>query len=156
MTVQTLPVRPQPTVGCSTIILRDSCVLMSERFREHGLGQLQVPGGSLHYGEEFAACVSRHVTAETGLLVNPQVLPLTFLNSVVPDLHEHYVSLFFIVTNFEGTPVRRCPDKAGEWGWVPISELYRQQLFEITPSMIQMIDSFDRGKYNGNEACPSS
>lgn len=105
-----------PQVGVGVIVLKDNKVLLGKRKGKHGSGTWQLPGGRLEFGETPEECALRELKEETGLIgKNPK--KGTWVNSFFEKESIHFISLFFIVHEFEGTPENKEPHACESWEW---------------------------------------
>ncbi|MFH1505691.1 MAG: NUDIX domain-containing protein, partial [archaeon] len=119
-------------MGFGIMILKDNKILLGKRHDNpekadsllHGEGQWTMPGGKLHFGEDFQKAAAREVLEETGLVVDPKKLKfISFTNDIVPDAH--FVTAGFLCMEFEGEPSIMEPDEITKWEWFDIKKLPR-------------------------------
>lgn len=111
----------KPRVGVGVIVMKEGKVLLGKRKGAHGGGFYGPPGGNLEFKETVEACAVRELAEETGLrALSLQLGPWT---QDVIDEQKHYITLFVIVTDFEGEPELLEPDKCEGWGWYAWDEL---------------------------------
>jgi len=110
---------PGVRVGLTAMVVRNGKILLGERFNtETANGMFAYPGGRMDYGETPENGVVREVLEETGLVVNKERMYfLTSKNEYFPEANKHYVSLVFIVEDFEGEPETKEPNKCKGWDW---------------------------------------
>lgn len=112
---------PQPRVGVMVIVEKEDKILLGKRKGSTGSGSYSPPGGHLEFKETAEACAIRELAEETGLrALNLQLGPWT--QDVITEKN-HYISLFVIVTEFEGEPELLEPDKCEGWNWHSWNEL---------------------------------
>ncbi|ORX99835.1 hypothetical protein K493DRAFT_313033 [Basidiobolus meristosporus CBS 931.73] len=89
-----------------------------------GLGEWQLPGGHLEFGESFEAGAMRETYEETGLRLKDVSL-VTVVNSLLPRYQEHYVSILMKGTCVEQNPIPKVmePHCCDGWWWVSWEEL---------------------------------
>jgi 8-oxo-dGTP diphosphatase len=76
----------------------------------HGEGTRTMPGGKLHFGEEFEDACCREALEETGIILDPKKLKLiSVTNDIVHDAH--FVTLGFLCTGCESEPQVMEPDE---------------------------------------------
>lgn len=129
------PDRKLPKIGVAVFILRDGKILMSERLKGNGAGTWGLAGGHLEMGETFEECCKREVKEETGLDIN-EVRLLTAVNKGIVASGDHYVTLFFVANNVDGTPLDLEPEKHGPWKWFPKNDIPKT-CFEDFESLIK-------------------
>ncbi len=103
-----------PQVGVAVIIVRDGEVLLGKRKGSHGEGTWAFPGGKLDAWESVEDCAKRETAEETGMkMATARILPV-----FTEDLFygKHFITLY-VLTEAEGDPVIREPEKCEEWGW---------------------------------------
>jgi 8-oxo-dGTP pyrophosphatase MutT (NUDIX family) len=113
-------------------VIKDGFVLMTKKLPKKSLvpGLWYLPGGKLNSGESPGDCASRELFEETGLRgVDYELLGVTLF----PDPREP-VRLFrfyqYVLHDPSGIPTPQ--DDIVSCGWVPISEVVRSQVFELT------------------------
>lgn len=104
----------RPKVGVGIILVQDGKTLLGKRKGSHGEGRWAHPGGHLEWGETLDSCVRRELAEETG------VVPLSqkqgpWTNDIMGN--KHYVTLWVLVHQFQGTPQLLEPDKCEGWQW---------------------------------------
>ena len=106
----------RPKVAVSTILIRDGKVLLGKRKGAHGAGIWSFPGGHLEYGESWEECAKRETKEETELGIE-RVKFVGVTNSLFPEDHKHYVTIFMAGVCEAGEP-RLCePDQCEMWEW---------------------------------------
>ncbi|MCH9621277.1 MAG: RNA pyrophosphohydrolase [Chlamydiia bacterium] len=112
----------QVRVGIATLVVNDGKILLGKRLNSHGEGMWAPPGGHLEYGETPKEGALRELMEETNLSASDVIMgPWT--NDFFPQKEKHYISLFMIVTDFEGEVKLMEPDKCVEWRWFAFDEL---------------------------------
>jgi 8-oxo-dGTP diphosphatase len=112
----------RPKVGVGVLLMKDNCLLLGKRKNAHGAGTWSLPGGHLEYGESFAACASREVYEETGLICEDVILH-AITNDVFTKEMKHYVTIFMKATSFSGNLEVKEPQKCSEWKWFSLQNL---------------------------------
>ena len=105
----------KPRIGVGIIVIKEGKVLLGKRKGAHGSGCYSTPGGNLEFKETVEVCAIRELTEETGL--KPLSLQLGPWTQDVIDEQKHYISLFVIITEFEGEPELLEPHKCEGWDW---------------------------------------
>jgi mutator protein MutT len=95
----------RPKIGVGVLVLQNGSVLIGKRHGSHGSGTWGLPGGHLEFGETPEECAARELFEETGLKAL----------SIRPT--KHYVTLFMVVDQFEGTVETKEPHKCEKWEW---------------------------------------
>jgi len=115
-------------VGVGIMILKDGKILLGKRNDDaekassllHGEGTWTMPGGKFHFGETLAEAAAREVLEETGIKIkNPKAISVS--DDIVSDAH--FVTIGFLVTEFEGEPKAMEPDEITEWKWFELGNL---------------------------------
>lgn len=104
-----------PKVGIGVIVVDGNRVLIGKRRGSHGSGTWGFPGGHLEFGETAETCAARELFEETGL----RALSMkkgAWTNDLI-DESKHYVTLFMVVDQFEGTLQIKEPEKCEGWEW---------------------------------------
>lgn len=137
--------RPKVGVGVGVMILQGNKVLLGKRHSDpvkadsalHGQGTWTMPGGKLHFGESFEGAAQREILEETGLKLNQNALKLISLTN---DIREdaHFVTVGFLLRDFEGEPQVMEPDEIVKWQWFDLSDLPRP----IFPPSEKIIKNF--------------
>ncbi len=124
----------KPRVGVGIVVVQDGKVLLGKRVGSHGCGYYSPPGGNLEFKETVEACAIRELKEETGL--NPLSIQIGPWTQNVIDEQNHYISLFVVVSEFEGIPERLEPQKCEGWYWYQWDEL-PSPLFPSFASFLQ-------------------
>ncbi len=112
----------EPRVGVGVIVIRGGKVLLGMRKNSHGAGTWSLPGGHLEWGESVEQCAAREVFEETGIrITRPKLGPYT--NDIFRPEGRHYITLYAIATESEGTEQVREPGKCAGWAWFPWDKL---------------------------------
>ena len=85
-------------------------------------GTWEFPGGEVRYGERLADAIRREILEEYGLDIEVTG-QLGAFDHLLPDEHEHWVSVTFLARPVGGEPVIREPDKCSEIGWFELDAL---------------------------------
>ncbi len=111
----------RPKVGIGVLVLKEDSILLGKRHSSHGEGTWGAPGGHLEFGETAEICAARELLEETGLkAVSIRRGPWT--NDLI-DGSKHYITLFMVVDQFEGTIETKEPQKCESWEWHPWTKL---------------------------------
>lgn len=106
---------PKPRVGVGIIIIKDNKILLGKRKGSHGSGYYAPPGGHLEFKETVEDCAIRELAEETDLKsLSMKLGPWT---QDIIDGEKHYITLFTIITKFEGNPQLLEPEKCEGWDW---------------------------------------
>ena len=124
----------RPDVGVGIMIVRNGKVLLGKRHDDpekadsllHGEGTWTLPGGKLGFHEKPTEGIIRECVEETGIRIkNPSLISVG--NEIVHD--NHFVTLGFIASEFEGEAKVMEPGEITEWRWFPITELPKPIFF---------------------------
>jgi len=116
--------------GVGIMILKDNKVLLGKRHDDpkkadsllHGEGTWTMPGGKMHFGENFEDAAYREVIEETGIKAKKEKLKLiSVTNEIVEDAH--FITLGFLCEDFEGEPKAMEPEEIEKWEWFPLDKL---------------------------------
>lgn len=106
----------KPKIGVGVYVLQNDQILLGQRIASHGQGTWCSPGGHLEFGETPIECAKRELYEETGLIAKNTIIgPWT--NEIFQEENKHYVTLNIFVTEFEGQPKVREPEKMVNWQW---------------------------------------
>lgn len=127
---------PELRVGVGVIVAKEGKILLGKRKGTHGTGSYGPPGGNLEFKETVETCAKRELNEETGLI--PLSIQLGPWTQDIIDDQKHYISLFAIITEFEGEPQLLEPQKCEGWDWYLWDEL-PMPLFPSLSSLIKSI-----------------
>lgn len=113
--------KPKSRVGVGVIVAKEGKILLGKRKGFHGRGCYSPPGGNLEFTETVETGATRELNEETGLI--PLSIRLGPWTQDVIDEQKHYISLFAIITEFEGEPRLLEPHKCEGWDWYFWDEL---------------------------------
>ena len=127
---------PKPRVDVGVIVVKEGKILLGKRKGAHGSGCYSPPGGDLEFKETVETCAKRELDEETGLI--PLSIQLGSWTQDVIDEQKHYISLFALITEFEGEPQLLEPHKCEGWDWYLWDEL-PMPLFPPLTSLIKSL-----------------
>ena len=123
----------KPKVGVGVIVLKGNQVLLGKRLNSHGSGDWAFPGGHLEYAETPEDCARRELMEETAL--KPLLIrSYNWTNDLIDQ--KHYVTLFMVVSSFEGSLTLCEPHKCERWDWFNWDKL-PEPLFPPVHSLIE-------------------
>ena len=120
----------KPGTGFGVMILKGNSVLLGKRHVDpakadsalHGEGSWTMPGGKLHFREEFEEGAVRETQEETGIVLNKKDLKVISLSSDIRS-DAHFVTVGMLCTKFGGEPKVMEPEEITEWKWFPLDKL---------------------------------
>lgn len=111
-----------PRVGIGVLVGQNGRLLLGKRKGAHGKQTWSLPGGHLEFGETPEECAKRELLEETNLTaLNCRIGPWT--NDFFINENKHYVTIFCMVSLFEGEVCLKEPDKCEGWNWFAFKEL---------------------------------
>lgn len=136
----------KPGVGVGVLILNDGKVLLGLRNPNKkkasselkGEGTWTMPGGKVEFMEKLVDAAKRELKEETGLVATK----LDFL-CISDDMTDtaHYVTVGFIVKEYQGNPKAMEPETILEWCWFDLDNL-PENMYE--PSL-KCINKYKKG-----------
>ena len=118
----------KPGVGVGVIIIKESKILLGLRNPDkvkasselQGQGTWTMPGGKVEFMETLSDAAKRELEEETSLVAKK--LDLLCISDDMTDT-AHYVTVGFIVTEYEGEVKTMEPETILEWKWFDINNL---------------------------------
>lgn len=144
---------PQSFIICpNLIIMRDQKILLLRRADWAPLfpGYWHGPTGKIEEGETPKQTIIREAFEEVGLQGNPQlgtVVAVRARNFKNPDLIWKDVSLFFVLTDFEGEPVNKEPRLHDAMEWFDINHLPDPMIPAVKFGIGQYVKGETYGEY---------
>jgi 8-oxo-dGTP diphosphatase len=102
-------------VGVGVIISQDKRLLFGKRLSAHGQSQWSFPGGHVEFGEKPEDAAIRETFEETSLTISK--LRKVHFTSDVFENGKHYVTLYFLALEWNGTVKNMEPEKCEGWQW---------------------------------------
>lgn len=131
-------IKRRPRVGLAAVAIHEGKILLGKWIGKIGDATWAPPGGHLEYGESVEDCAARELLEETGLIAKTLIRG-PYTNDLIAPKNQHYVTLFMIITEFEGTLQCLEPEKCVGWEWFDM---------DVLPS--PLITSFDSFIQNGD------
>ncbi len=108
--------------GVGVMLLKDGNVLLGKRPENpekakselNGQGTWTIPGGKLHFQEDFEDAARREVEEETGIRLNKTKVVCVNNNKVK---NAHFITISLLSNDFIGEPEVKEPDEITEWKW---------------------------------------
>lgn len=145
-------VRSRFPVTVHLLFLRDSGILIARR-RNTGYrdGEYSVPAGHLDGGETVITAGIREAHEEVGVRLRESDLAFVGVMHRLED--DERVDFFLRVTNWEGEPFNREPEKCDDLHWVDVSALPPNTVPYVRRAIHNHIDGviFDEFGWNGAE-----
>jgi len=113
---QTKPQRHK-VIGDVHLVLRRGDHVLYGRRQDTGYedGAWHLPSGHLEAGESVVAALIREADEEIGITIRPE--DVHFSHIMHNSSSGGRVAFFFTVTNWQGDPTNREPEKCGDLGW---------------------------------------
>lgn len=111
-----------PGLGVGLVILRDRKILLYKRMRAPEAGHWSIVGGKVDHMEPAEQAARREAEEETGLSIGR--VNLLGAAELISDADaQHWISLLYMASEFEGEPKLTEPDKLSDFGWFSRSDL---------------------------------
>ncbi|MBW9115009.1 NUDIX domain-containing protein [Rhizobium cauense] len=111
-----------PGLGVGLVILRDGKILLYKRMRAPEAGHWSIVGGKVDHMEPAEQAARREAEEETGLSIGR--VNLLGTTELISDADaQHWISLLYIASEFEGEPKLTEPNKLSDFGWFNRSDL---------------------------------
>ncbi|MBB3319161.1 8-oxo-dGTP diphosphatase [Rhizobium sp. BK181] len=111
-----------PGVGVGLVILRDRKILLYKRIRAPEAGHWSIVGGKVDHMEPAEQAARREAEEETGLSIG-RINLLGPAEVISTTDEQHWVSLLYIASEFDGEPQLTEPEKLSDFGWFGRSDL---------------------------------
>ncbi|MBZ9788971.1 NUDIX domain-containing protein [Rhizobium sp. 3T7] len=111
-----------PGVGVGLVILRDRKILLYKRIRAPEADHWSIVGGKVDHMEPAEQAARREAEEETGLSIG-RVSLLGPAEVISKADEQHWVSLLYIASEFDGEPKLTEPEKLSDFGWFSRSDL---------------------------------
>jgi 8-oxo-dGTP diphosphatase len=111
-----------PGLGVGLVILRDRKILLYRRMRAPEAGHWSIVGGKVDHMEPAEQAARREAEEETGLSIGR--VNLLGATELISDADaQHWVSLLYVASEFDGEPQLTEPDKLSDFGWFSRADL---------------------------------
>jgi 8-oxo-dGTP pyrophosphatase MutT (NUDIX family) len=127
----------EPKPMAAGVIIEKGMMLLVENIK-HDRSIYEPPGGKVHDGESFEACVAREAMEEVGVTVDVKE---ELTRSVIETPEGPFDCRLFLATIVDGTPINREPHKIGSVGWFSYDEMLR--LHDVHLLADDVIDALD-------------
>ncbi len=98
------------------LIVRDGKILLARRKgTDYMPGMYSLPAGHEEENEKMMTCLTREVQEEVGIVIDPK--HPTLVHVMHRREEDVRMDLFFLVTEWRGTPIICEPDKCDDVGW---------------------------------------
>ena len=138
--------------GCGTTVVRDGMLLLVRRKRAPEAGCWGIQGGKIDWLETAPAAALRELAEETGLVARIDRL-LCVVDQIDVSAQEHWLAPVYLVTDFDGEPELREPEKHAAIGWFPLAAL-PEPLTQATREAANSIRSLATGSNRLRGASP--
>ncbi|MBA3958689.1 MAG: NUDIX domain-containing protein [Parachlamydiaceae bacterium] len=108
--------KKRPFVGVGVVVIKEGKVLLGKRKGAHGAGNWSFPGGHLEFEEQVRDCAIRELEEETSLKA-VSIQESHWVEDIMEKDNKHYITLYMIVTQFQGEPQLLEPHKCEGWQW---------------------------------------
>lgn len=134
--------------GFGVILERDGKILLGKRHPDpdkadsafRSAGEWSLPGGKLDWGETLEDAAIREVKEETGIIIsNPEVISVHNCKNE----HAHFMTVGFLVYEWEGEAKVMEPEEMTEWRWFDLNDLPYPRYF---PSF-EVIENYLKRKF---------
>jgi len=141
-----------PVIGTLGYILspdRQQVLLVHRNARkgDHHLGKYNGLGGKMKAGEDVRSCMVREIQEEAGI----NCLEMSLRGTVNwqgfgPD-GENWLGFIFLITAFEGTPLRS--NEEGDLAWCPLGEMEKLPMWEGDRFFLPLVFDNDPRPFHG-------
>ena len=138
----------QVRVGVAAVVTDGERWLVLRRRGSYGAGTWGLPGGHQEFGESPENTAVREVAEETRLTVRATAR-LGFTDDPMPEIGQHYVTLFVACSVVDGTARIAEPDKASELAWLTPTEL--RERTNVFPPLHRFLDETRRGRRHDSD-----
>jgi 8-oxo-dGTP diphosphatase len=111
-----------PGIGVGLAIVRDEKLLLYRRTRAPEAGCWNIVGGKVDHLETALAAARREAEEETGLTIG-NIQFLCHSEQIFHTEAQHWVSMIYVCTDFEGEARVTEPEKLPEFGWFSLDVL---------------------------------
>lgn len=118
LTVQSpgMPGLSFPGVGAGLALLREGKILLYRRKKAPEAGHWNILGGKVDHMEPAEQAARREAEEESGLQID-SIRFLCASEQIIPEDHQHWLSLIYVCDRFTGEPAMIEPEKFHDLGW---------------------------------------
>jgi 8-oxo-dGTP diphosphatase len=112
-------------VGTTVLIVNEQnevLLLLRSKNTRNDQGKWSIPGGVIEFNERVLDAAIRETQEETGLHVQDLVM-LGYIDHILEEEHQHWVSTIFLAKQFSGEPNIGEPEKCDDMRWFPIDAI---------------------------------
>lgn len=112
-------------VGTTVLIINpqnEVLLLLRSANTRNDRGKWSIPGGRVEYNEAVLDAVIRETKEEVGVDIHKPRL-LGYIDHMIAEDTQHWVSLIFLAREFSGVPTRCEPDKCDDLQWFPLDAI---------------------------------
>ena len=137
------------TLTVRAVIKQEDKILLLRRSSGNPIyiGQYELPGGKVEFGEDPRAALQREILEETGHEVEVQQLNNVYSELDTRDLQHQYIVLVFLATLRQGGTIKIDPDH-DKYAWKKPSDIQLLDLTETTRLALQIESVTDSVELN--------
>lgn len=119
-----MPHSPHTFAAAYILLVKDERILLARRYNT-GFedGKYSLPAGHTEPEETFTQALIRETSEEIGLTLTEEQIKMSHIMHRNNKHDRVYVDVFFMATDWTGTPENREPAKCDDLSWFPITDL---------------------------------